>query len=155
VSLCVHICMYAYIYLVFLCVHVIHGKYIYAHTHIYIYVDAIRSLHVHTKSHNACRVAVCCSVLRVLQCFAACCSVLQCVQMQLSLCLRIAFAKKNTQSMSCCSVLQRVARITDCCSVLQCVAVTCIAASGGSATSKKSSNKSHYSTIRTAIGGPS
>ena len=100
----------------------------------------------------------CCSVLQCVARVAVFCSMLQCV----AVCSNAAVAlppysirKKNTQSMSCCSVLQRVARITDCCSVLQCVAVTCIAASGGSAASNKSSNKSDYSTIRTAIGGRS
>ena len=62
-------------------------------------------------------VAVCCSVLRVLQCAAVCCSVLLCVAESctvLAVCCDVLAV--------CCSVLQCVAVY---CSVLQCVAVCC------------------------------
>jgi len=79
------------------------------------------------------QVAVCCSVLRLLQCVAVFYSVLQ----------HIAIARQTTRLHSagcsalqcvvaCCSFLQRVAaccsalqRFSVCCSVLQCVAVCC------------------------------
>ena len=78
--------------------------------------------------------AVCCSVMRFVQCVAVCCSVLQCVAVCYSVLCRLGeeqvmrFYPEIWADM-CCSVLQGIYStlqcVAGCCSVLQCVVECC------------------------------